>query len=237
MSGRDAAMDQTADLPVAQVRRRSRARDHGSPEAILAVATREFSEKGFHGARMDKIAADSGLSNRLLYYYYTNKLGLYRAVLRHCLTQADQMQEALELDQMSASQALRTLVAATCDFYRKNTDVVRLLMSENLERARHMRAIGKSRGVHRTELARLSDLVARGKASGEFRADLDALGLHLTIVALGSHFVANQHTIARLLDVDSGSSSFVATRRAEAIEMVCLFCAARDRSLACGTAA
>lgn len=50
-------------------------------EKILLAARKEFAAKGFDGARVDLIAQQAHISKRMLYYYYTNKAGLFRAVL------------------------------------------------------------------------------------------------------------------------------------------------------------
>ena len=48
---------------------------------LLAIATAEFADKGFDGARVDEIAARTRTSKRMIYYHFGGKLGLYRAVL------------------------------------------------------------------------------------------------------------------------------------------------------------
>ena len=40
---------------------------------ILAVATREFADKGYTGARVDEIAARTSTTKRMIYYYFTGK--------------------------------------------------------------------------------------------------------------------------------------------------------------------
>ncbi|WP_294607830.1 helix-turn-helix domain-containing protein, partial [uncultured Roseovarius sp.] len=49
------------------------------PEAvqrdILAVAVTEFAEHGLSGARVDRIAARTRTSKRMIYYYFGDKLG------------------------------------------------------------------------------------------------------------------------------------------------------------------
>lgn len=52
---------------------------------ILAAALREFSRKGLAGARVDAIARAARVNKRMLYHYFGNKEGLYRAVLREKL--------------------------------------------------------------------------------------------------------------------------------------------------------
>jgi len=58
-----------------------------SRAAILEAAAAEFSARGFDGARMDSIAKRSGYNRALVYRYFTDKKGLFEAVLRHKVEQ------------------------------------------------------------------------------------------------------------------------------------------------------
>ena len=72
------------------VRKTSRAGSRGKPEesrqAILSAALAEFANQGIAGARTDAIAEAAGVNKALLYYYYEDKEGLYRAVLEQVFT-------------------------------------------------------------------------------------------------------------------------------------------------------
>lgn len=48
---------------------------------LLDAGAAVFSEAGYAGARVDVIAARAGLNKRMLYHYFGDKAGLYRAVL------------------------------------------------------------------------------------------------------------------------------------------------------------
>jgi len=50
-------------------------------EEILVVATQEFAERGFAGARVDEIASQTRTTKRMIYYYYGSKERLYLAAL------------------------------------------------------------------------------------------------------------------------------------------------------------
>ena len=50
-------------------------------ERILAAALREFSDKGFAGARVDRIARRARINKRMLYHYFGNKAHLFREIL------------------------------------------------------------------------------------------------------------------------------------------------------------
>ena len=48
---------------------------------IVEVATVEFAQRGYGGARVDAIAARTRTSKRMIYYYFGSKEQLYLAVL------------------------------------------------------------------------------------------------------------------------------------------------------------
>ena len=58
-----------------------------SRERILAAALKEFAAKGFAGARVDFIARRAAINKRMLYHYFGNKEGLFKAVLRRKITE------------------------------------------------------------------------------------------------------------------------------------------------------
>ena len=62
-------------------RSRSTPRPRPHPREILDVATSEFAEHGFSGARVDEIAARTRTTKRMIYYYFGSKEGLFVAVL------------------------------------------------------------------------------------------------------------------------------------------------------------
>jgi TetR/AcrR family transcriptional regulator len=62
------------------------ARDpEGTQRRILAAALKEFSAKGFAGARVDRIARRARVNKRMLYHYFGDKQGLLLAVYRRKL--------------------------------------------------------------------------------------------------------------------------------------------------------
>lgn len=51
--------------------------------AILEAAEEIFAREGFDGARIDSIAAASGYNKSLIFHYFTDKEGLYRAIVKN----------------------------------------------------------------------------------------------------------------------------------------------------------
>jgi AcrR family transcriptional regulator len=51
-------------------------------ERIMAAAQKEFAAGGFAGARTDAIARRARVNERMIFYCFDSKEGLYRAVLK-----------------------------------------------------------------------------------------------------------------------------------------------------------
>src|SRR5688500_14496147 len=105
---------------------------------ILEVATREFSEKGLAGARIDEIAAATQTSKRMIYYYFGSKEGLYVAVLEESYRRMRTIESELHLEDLPPEDALRRLVGFTFDHHHSNEGYIRLVMSENMERGQYL---------------------------------------------------------------------------------------------------
>src|ERR1700682_506414 len=50
-------------------------------EAILEAAEEVFAREGFAGARIDIIGAEAGYNKSLIFHYFVDKEGLYRAIV------------------------------------------------------------------------------------------------------------------------------------------------------------
>ena len=63
-------------------------RSRVSPDQILAAAAAEFADRGFAGARVDRIARRARVNKAMLYYHFGSKQRLYRTLLRRVFTLA-----------------------------------------------------------------------------------------------------------------------------------------------------
>jgi TetR/AcrR family transcriptional regulator len=77
---------------------------------ILDAAEAEFAATGLSAARTEAIAAKTGVTKAMIYYYFQNKEELYRAVLERCFTEALGMMEQLQLDCVTPDLALVRLL-------------------------------------------------------------------------------------------------------------------------------
>jgi len=183
---------------------------------ILTEAMAEFAAKGLSGARVDDIAARTRTSKRMIYYYFGDKAGLYRAVLDRAYAGMREAEQGLSLGDLPPAQALRTLVAFTFHHHADAPDFVRLVAVENIHGAAHLDADALP-GRNAAVLVLLADILARGQAAGVFRAGLEALTVHWQISALCFYNVSNRATFSRLF----GDSLFTVEGQALLCDQVC----------------
>jgi AcrR family transcriptional regulator len=190
---------------------------------ILAVATREFADKGLAGARIDEIAAATRTSKRMIYYYFGSKEGLYVAVLEEAYRRMRQIESNLHLDDLDPETALRRLVAFSLDYQREHPEFIRLVMNENMHRGEFLARSASIQQLNVPAIDGLRRVYERGVAGGVFRAGLDPVDLHMTISALSVFNVANRHTFALIFRHDFDDPAAIAARRDNVVEMLVRF--------------
>jgi AcrR family transcriptional regulator len=187
---------------------------------IVEVATREFAQKGYSGARVDAIASRTRTSKRMIYYYFGSKEKLYLAVLEEAYSSIRRAEAALNLANLPPEVALRTLVGSTFDYYNEHPEFVRLVMNENIMDGVHMarsKAIGR---LNVTVIDALKSIIKRGQKAGIFHHDIDPIELHMSISALGIFHVANRATFSMIFRRDMISRRALATRRAQIVDII-----------------
>lgn len=187
---------------------------------ILRAAADEFSEHGLDGARIDAIADATSTSKRMIYYYFESKESLYRAVLEDAYASMRAREGELHLDELDPVAALRRLVAFTFDHHAADPSYIRLVMNENMQRGRHLKASRTIQRMNVPAIAAVARLYERGVAQGVFRPGLDPIDLHASISALCFFNVSNRHTFALIFKYDFASREVMARRRAAVVEMI-----------------
>ena len=98
-------------------------------EIILKAAEDEFARHGFKGTSMNAIALKAGLPKANLHYYFTNKLGLYIAVLSNIIELWDSTFNSLSAEDDPA-QALSSYIRAKMEFSRRQPEASRVFAME-----------------------------------------------------------------------------------------------------------
>ncbi len=189
-----------------------------SRRRLLAAARDVFSRKGLGGARVDEIAALSGVNKQLVYYYFGNKKDLYLAVLEKMYEEIREQELKLDLDHLEPIGAMEKLVEFTFDYFTKNPHFVPLLGDENLHKAQHLKTSKVIAQLHSPLVETIRTTLARGEASGVFRRGLDPVQVYVSFAGLGFFYYSNIHTLSVIFGRDLQSDAAVAERRAHVIE-------------------
>jgi len=143
---------------------------------ILEAALKEFSARGFAGARVSGIARRAQVNKRMLYHYFEDKQGLFRAVLRYKIND--------RLSRIEAQAPKLDVVSSLPLWFKQNcqdTDWVRLLAWESLQTTRGaVMDESERRRVSRQSVARIK----QKQSSGILRRDVPAEFLQLAKVSL-----------------------------------------------------
>lgn len=168
---------------------------------LLAVATEVFAEDGYSGARVDVIAERTRTTKRMIYYYFGSKEGLYRAVLESAYRGIREAERAIDVDSTDPVVAVRRLAELTFDHHVSHAAFVRLVAIENIHRGESIRQIETLKSLGQPAKTLLDEILERGRASGVFRTDVDAIDVHLVISAYCVFQVANRYTFGYLFDI------------------------------------
>jgi AcrR family transcriptional regulator len=169
---------------------------------ILDVATAEFAEHGYSGARVDEIAERTRTTKRMLYYYFDSKAGLYTAVLERAYAQIRAAEQAVDVEHLDPLAAIRRLAELTFDHHEAHPDFIRLVSIENIHRAEHMRGSDRFADLNTPAIDRIARILERGRAQGVFTRDIDAVDVHMVISSFCVFRVANRHTWGTLFGRD-----------------------------------
>ena len=151
-----------------------------SQERILAAALQEFSERGFAGARVDVIARRAAINKRMLYHYFGDKEGLFRAILRRKMAERRAWREATPEE---PALSLPLWFDRVC----RDTDWVRLLQWEALQGgAGPVINEAERRATAKAAVQR----IRRRQAHGHLRRELDPRHLFLAMIGLTTYPVA-----------------------------------------------
>lgn len=205
---------------VRPVRRRDPER---TSAAILAAAVREFSLKGYEGARVDAIAARAKVNKRMLYHYFGGKDGLYLAVLEQSYAAIRSAETKLDLTHREPAEAMRRLVLFTWTYYLDHPEFLAILATENQHRARFVKQSKTIVALNSPLIAALEEVLGRGTAEGLFRAGVDAVDLYISIAALGAFYLSNQWTLSAIFRRRLVGSAQVKAWGEHIVEMVLAF--------------
>jgi AcrR family transcriptional regulator len=168
-------------------------------DAILRAATKVFARHGFAGGRVEQISKAAKSYDRMIYYYFGSKEGLFIAVLEDTYRRFNEAEQALVLSPTQPLQALDDVIRFVWTYYQKNPEFITLLNSENLLRGKHIAKSERAKDYSSPAIAITDRVLRSGVEQGMFRADLSARDLYLMIASMAYFYLSNRHTLSSFL--------------------------------------
>jgi AcrR family transcriptional regulator len=169
---------------------------------ILRSATSVFARYGYEGGSVEKISKAAKSVDRMIYYYFGSKEGLFIEVLEDMYRRMNDAEMALKLDIERPVESLTEVIGFVLSYYKNNPEFITLLNTENLHRGRHISKSARAREYSSPAIAIISQLLESGVRQGVFRPDISARNVYLLIAATGYFYISNGHTLSTFLGED-----------------------------------
>lgn len=189
-------------------------------ERLLKAAMQEFCERGYDGARMQRIVSVAECNVRMAYHYFGDKEGLYLAVLEHVYAELRAKERALNLGGLEPEAGMRALVEFTFDHMAEHPEFTSLVRNENLLGGRMLRKSSKVVQQTTPLVGMIRDTLSRGEAAGVFRPAVDPAQLYISILSLSIIHINQRDTLSIIFDQDLAAPGWLAARRAHAVEVI-----------------
>lgn len=200
---------------MAEAAHQDRIRDADRTRAeLLQVATEVFAESGLSGARVDEIAERTRTTKRMIYYYFGGKEQLYLAVLDEAYRGIRAAEQGIQAGDLEPVDAVRRVAELTFDHHHAHPEFIRLVAIENIHRGEHLRRLDSLRELSTPAASLLDDILIRGRDTGVFRDDVDAVDVHMLISSYCVFQVANNATFGFLFGRDMRDPKVRARHRA-----------------------
>lgn len=168
-------------------------------QAILRAATGEFIEKGFHGARMEHIAARAGVNKALVYRYYGDRDNLMREVLSHEIARREAILEQIPDDLAESLEV----------WYRETAghggDLLKLLQREALDSDEVIVLGDRRKAYYGAQMEILRRWQQDGRVDGEFEVPY----LFLALLALVAFPIGFPQLTRLITEEDPDSPAFI----------------------------
>ena len=168
-------------------------------DSILRAATKVFAKHGYAGGRIEQISKAAKSYDRMIYYYFGSKEGLFIAVLEEMYRRFNEAESKLVLGTAAPVEALQAVILFMWGYYQKNPEFITLLNTESLHRGKHISKSLRASEYSSQAVSVLGEVLARGAKQKLFREDVCARDVYLMIAALAYFYLSNRFTLSAFL--------------------------------------
>lgn len=186
-------------MKTSKTRATHQARAQATQQSLLQAAIDVFAAHGLHGGSVSRIAERAQSHDRMIYYYFGNKEGLFIAALEEIYRRYNEAEAAVSLNTEDPKAALATAVRFFVQYFRDHPEFVTVLNSENLYRGKHISQSLRASQYSKPAIGLVDQALSVGKQKGIFRSDAQSRDVYLMISAMGYFYQSNQYTLSAFL--------------------------------------
>ena len=163
-------------------------------QLILTAALKEFSSRGFSGARIDEIAEKTNFSKRMIYYYFKDKQDLFVRCLEKEYQKLREAESKIDISIDNPIKDLQKIIETSIDHHFENQDYVRLVVIENIHYCKHLDLSERIQAESMNSVGVTSDVYNRGVKNGLFRSGINPLDIHWMIASMSFFSISNKYS-------------------------------------------
>ena len=189
-------------------------------ERLLTAALREFGDKGFAGARVDKITREANANKQLVYHYFGNKEALFKIVLELSYREYSANALRLSIENLDAKTALRRFID---QMFRPSSATIyfnQILQDENRFGARHVKLLPSVKQTYVEVINLVRAILSKGVKEGVFRTGIDPREFYISLVGMFNLRTVNARTLGAAIGVPLETDAGMARSRAAAFDLI-----------------
>ena len=201
-SATSAAARLASRQPATSAKRKMGVREQAAQQTrdnILKAATKIFAKYGYDGGSVEKISKAANSFDRMIYYYFGNKEGLFIEVIEGIYRRMNEAESRLKLNTDEPVQALKDVIDFVLSYYQKHPEFVTLLNTENLHQGQHISKSPRASQYSSPAIEIIEGSLQSGSQQTLFRQGLNARNVYLLIAATGYFYMSNRYTLTAFL--------------------------------------
>lgn len=110
-------------------------------EIVWEAALKEFSSRGYAGARMEAIAKKAKVNKAMIFYYYASKKNLYKEILKQVIGEILEKFISLSQPEMTSQKFIEAFPRMHIHFLKDHQEYIRLIGFDLLQNPHNFRDI------------------------------------------------------------------------------------------------
>lgn len=191
-------------------------------DRAVDVAVTRFARDGFEHTKLETIAAESGMSKRMIHYHFGDKKGLYERAVLHAVARMVPPREVLDRSYAVPVEGMRRFVDSIFHVFLENPDCIRLILRENLDPILDVEELTNGDRSNDVTL-HVERLLLLGQDAGAFRPGICAEDVLALVVGLCDLRFTHASTSYAMSRIDFANQRNIEGMRRMVIDAVLAF--------------